>query len=128
MPLFDQMDRAETRPKMQNESNFAYMNTSARPGIVAVRNLLETWFDQLPEAARPDVRGRFRSVDDAQHQSAWYELFWHETLRRSGYNLEIHPRLNGVTTNPDFLAKFCNLPRFYFEATLAMPPGDPGAA
>ena len=33
----------------------------------------------------------------------------------------------GVPTNPDFLAKRGGVPQFYVEATLAMPPGDPGA-
>ena len=35
--------------------------------------------------------------------------------------------LEGVATNPDFLASRDGVPEFYLEATLAMPPVDPGA-
>jgi hypothetical protein len=44
------------------------MNTLARPGIGAIRNLLEKWFDQLPEAAPAH---RLRRC-----------LGWHKILRR----------------------------------------------
>lgn len=127
MPLFDEVVRIEKRPRRQNEGAFEYMNSSSRPGICGIRNLLEQWFDHLQNDAKADVRARFRSRDDAQQQSAWFELFWHELLRCSGYDVEIHPLLADVTTNPDFLAKRNGVFQFYLEATLAMPPGDPAA-
>jgi hypothetical protein len=127
MPLFDEVVRIERRPRRQNEGAFEYMNSSSRPGICGIRNLLEQWFDHLQNDAKADVRARFRSRDDAQQQSAWFELFWHELLRCSGYDVEIHPLLADVTTNPDFLAKRNGVFQFYLEATLAMPPGDPAA-
>jgi hypothetical protein len=58
-------------------------------------------------AAQADVRGRRRSRDNAQHESALFELYWHELLRSSGYEVEIHPTLAGLTTNPDFLVRSC---------------------
>jgi len=58
MPLFDQLDHTDRRPKRQNEGGFDYMNASARPGIVAIRALLEEWFEQLPDAAKADIRER----------------------------------------------------------------------
>jgi hypothetical protein len=100
------------------------MNISARPGIGAIRSLLEDWFDRLPLCAQADVRARFQSNDEAQHQSAFFELYWHEMLRCSGYEVEIHPLLSDVKTNPDFLALRCGIPDFYLETTLAMPEGD----
>ena len=127
MPLFDQIVRIETRARRQNESDFEYLNTSARPGITAMRDLLENWFERVPDAAKADIRGRFRNHSEVQHKSAFYELFWHELLRSCGYDVEIHPVLDGVATNPDFLALQDGVPQFYLEATLAMPPGDPGA-
>jgi len=127
MPLFDEVVRIEKRPRRQNEGAFEYMNSSSRPGICGIRNLLEQWFEHLQNDAKADVRARFRSRDDAQQQSAWFELFWHELLRCSGYDVEIHPLLADVTTNPDFLAKRNGVSQFYLEATLAMPPGDPAA-
>ena len=127
MPLYDQIVRAERRARRQNESSFDYMNGSARPGICAIRELLEQWFEHLQDDAKADIRARFRSRDDVQHQSAWFELFWHELMRRGGYDLEIHPTVANVTTNPDFLAQRNGVSRFYLEATLAMRPGDPAA-
>ena len=127
MLLFDEVVRIEKRPRRQNEGAFEYMNSSSRPGICGIRNLLEQWFEHLQNDAKADVRARFRSRDDAQQQSAWFELFWHELLRCSGYDVEIHPLLADVTTNPDFLAKRNGVSQFYLEATLAMPPGDPAA-
>jgi len=124
MPLYDQIVRAERRARRQNESGFDYMNSSARPGICAIRELLEHWFEHLPDNAQADIRARFRSRDEVQHQSAWFELFWHELLRCGGYDAEVHPTVANVTTNPDFLPKRDGVSKFYLEATLAMPPGD----
>lgn len=128
MPLFDQIPRQETRPRRQNEGAFAYQNTSARRGIAAIRDMLESWFAHVPPAAQADIRGRFREDDEVQHQSSFFELFWHELLYASGYEIELHPDLPDASTNPDFLARRGGEPQFYFEATLAMPPGDLAAA
>jgi hypothetical protein len=124
MSLFDEFERAETRPRRQNEGEFVYMNSSARPGFGMIRELLERWFDQLPRAAQAYIRARFRSCDKAQHQSAFFELYWHELLRVSGNDIEIHPVLPDAATNPDFLVLRNHTPQFYFEVTLAMPPED----
>jgi len=105
MPLFDQIVRVERRARRQNESGFDYINSSARPGICAIRDLLEHWFERLPDNAKADIGARFRSRDEVQHQSAWFELLWHELLRCSGYDVDVHPALPDVATNPDFLAK-----------------------
>ena len=70
MPLFDQVVCEDIRPRRQNESSFDYMNSSARPSISAIRELLERWFEQLPDNVKADVRARFRSRDEVQHQGA----------------------------------------------------------
>src|ERR1700679_501191 len=104
MPLFEEQERTETRPRFQNESVFDYLNSSARLSVCAIRELLESWYAHLPELARADVRARFRSKDTVQHQGSFFELCWHELLLCCGYTVEIHPALNDVTANPDFLA------------------------
>src|SRR5437016_3330556 len=113
MALFDPIARIETRPRRQNESSFDYMNTSARTGIRAIRDLLECWFLHLPESAKADIRARFRSRDNAQHQSAFYELFWHELLTASNFDVEVHPELSDAATNPDFVTKHDGAGQFY---------------
>jgi hypothetical protein len=127
MPLFDDFERVEVRARHQNEGGFDYMNASERRGIEAIRELLESWFEHLPPDAQADVSGRFRPREEAQHESAFFELYWHELLTHCGCELEIHAALSDVATNPDFLALQSQVPQFYLEATLAMPPGDPAA-
>lgn len=70
------------------------------------------------------IRARLRSHDQVQHQSSFFELYWHEFLLRCGYEVEIHPTVSDVTTNPDYLALKEGVPCLYLEATLAMSPRD----
>lgn len=124
MPLFDEIQRTETRPKRQNEDIFDYLNFSARPMAEAIRELFDNWFVHLPTDAMADLRARFRKRDLVQHQSAFFELYLHEFLLCCGYEVEVHPTLDGLTTCPDFLASKSASPCLYLEATLAMPPTD----
>jgi hypothetical protein len=118
MSLFDDLMRVETRPKRQNEASFDYLNRSARPGIAAIRFLFEDWFARLPDFGKANLRARFRKREEVSHQGAFFELFCHELLRRSSYEVELHPTLaNGKA--PDFLVCRACVPQFYFEATLA---------
>ena len=49
MTLFDyDFQRTETRWELQNESEYNYLNNSARPGIEAFRNVAENWFQKYP--------------------------------------------------------------------------------
>ena len=127
MSLFDDIVRSEIRPKRQNEGTFEYLNSSARPFVCAIRELLDGWYAALPEKARTDLRARFRKKEPVQHLGAFFELYWHQFLLRSGYTTAIHPSLTGVKTNPDFLAIKEGCPCFYLEATLAMPTKDMAA-
>ena len=54
-------------------------------------------------------------------------MYWHELLCRIGYEVEIHPAVPNVETNPDFLASRNGVALFYVEATLAMPPRNTAA-
>lgn len=83
--MFDDLARIEIRPRRQNEALFDYLNMSARPGIAAMRHLIDEWFDRLPEASKPDIRARFRLRDEIQHVSAFFELYCHEIPTGDGY-------------------------------------------
>ncbi len=124
MSLFDELQRTDDRPRRLNEDTFSYLNSSARPMAQAIRELLDIWFAHLPTNAKADLKARFRKRDSIQHQGAFFELYWHEFLLCCGYQVEVHPNVDGVTTNPDFLALKNASPCFYLEATLAMPPTD----
>lgn len=117
--LFDQIERNETRPKRQRESEFAYLNSSTRKLVTAAREFLEEWFDSFPEDGKSDLRARFRSSDNAQHQSAFWELYLHELFSQVGFRLEVHPDVKGTPNHPDFLVSENGVSLFYLEAVVA---------
>jgi hypothetical protein len=119
MKLFDELSRDDDGPASYSEPKFNYLNRSARPAFIAIRTLLEDWFSRYPEAHRKNLYGRFRSSDDRNHQSAFFELFLHELLLRLGCRLEIHPKLVGTAKRPDFLVESDAGGSFYLEAAVA---------
>lgn len=117
--LFDQIERNETRPKRERESDFAYLNSSAQNMVAAAREVLEQWFESYPEAGWADLCARFRSSNNANHQSAFWEVYLHELFSQMGFRLEVHPNVDGTTNHPDFLVKENDVPLFYLEAIVA---------
>jgi hypothetical protein len=105
MGLFDDFERTATEPKGYIEGSYSFLNRSAWPSMERVRRILEEWFDEYPESARADLAGRFIKGSDFQHQSAFFELWAHELLRRSGcVIMGAHPELPEAGDRPDFLA------------------------
>lgn len=99
--LFDSFTRTDATPARADESRFAFLNRSASQYFADVRELLEEWLGHVPEEARRDLIGALRR-DNRQHEAAFWELYLHEAYRRSGCGIEIHPRVQGVSTRPDF--------------------------
>ena len=117
MPLFEPSAAPiGQRAKRYGEPIYTYYRDSERPGIVAIRTLLEEWFLELPEDERLDLQQRFRSPIERQHRSAVFELFLHHMLLRCGFEIEFHPDIPGVTTHPDFLVSRGGQELFYLEA------------
>jgi hypothetical protein len=116
--LFNEMNRDFTGPKLYSESIFDYLNRSARLESKRIRNLLEQWIEGLSSEVQDELRARIRSRDDRQHLGAFYELYLHELLSKSGFSVEIHPAVNNKTTHPDFRVLKDDKPLFYLEATL----------
>src|SRR5690242_15931820 len=99
--LFDEnAESIGARTKQHAESTFDYYNRSSRKDIKPIKDVLEQWFTHIPDAARNDLRQRFRSRNDPQHRAALFELFIHELFTRIGYSLELHPVTEG-STRPD---------------------------
>ena len=84
-----------------------------------VRTVLEGWFDRYPRMHQADLHGRFRSKDDFNHNSAFFELFLHELLIRLGCQVEVHPEVLNTTRHPDFLAR-SQRGKCYIEAAVVM--------
>lgn len=90
-----------------------------------MRETFEEWFDRYPEEARDDLRGRYRSSDDAQHEAATFDLLVHEVLCQHGCRVEVHPETGtDADRTPDFLAEPPVGEPFYLEATLVTGKSD----
>jgi hypothetical protein len=120
MTIFDDIPRADMGLPLPNETQFAYLNRSGRPVAERVRKLVDEWFAEYPESHRENLVGRFRSVIDDAHRSAFFELFLHHlALARGCKVLAIEPKLEHTDKTPDFLLENANQERFYLEAALA---------
>jgi len=117
--LFNENDRDYIGPSPYVESQFDYLNRSARPEFKRIRNLLERWFKHFPSEAQDELGARFQSKDDRHHLAAFFELYLHELLSKSGFDIETHPKVNNKATHPDFKVLKDGEPLFYLEASLA---------
>jgi len=117
--LFDDIKRNHKRPRGHNEPLYEYINLSSRPEQESIRNLLEKWFSNYPKDAQSEFIARFRSCDDIQHRSAFFELYLHALIKKLGYKIEVHPYVPDQSTHPEFLVLRNSNPCFYLEATLA---------
>ena len=98
--LFDVKHRTDFGPRRRVEPAFAFLNRAARPEFDLVRDLLESWFVRFPNSSAPDVRQRFRSGDDRQHEGAMFELLVHELLFCMGWAIQTHPEIRGSSRHP----------------------------
>ncbi|MCX5748064.1 MAG: hypothetical protein NT062_36860 [Proteobacteria bacterium] len=110
MRLFEDKLRAEIDSARHAESTIAYLDRSGRRVMGALRELLETWFARYPNAHRANLRGRLFSGRESEQQSAWWELYLHESFVRAGYTVQVSP------ATPDFTIEGPG-GRFHVEAT-----------
>ena len=127
--LFDDIRREYQGPALYAEPQFTYLNRSARPQAVTIRDTLERWFSRYPEGeTKKDVIGRFRSGDDSQYRSAFFELLLHELLLQLNCMIELHPPIEGTANRPDFLVNPTAGSSFYLEAAIVSDESDEEAA
>lgn len=100
--LFDDFERTNPFPAKEGEDSFSFMNRVAQPFWERIRSELDEWFAVYPPEDAKDLRSRFRDQSPAQHYAAWWELYLHELFRRLGFEIEVHPELEGVSGRPDF--------------------------
>jgi len=119
MQLFDYLDRHSSRPFLQSEPAFSFLNQAAEPYVARIRDLLEEWFDSWPEENKRQLRGRFRSKRNHEHWAAFFELYCHALLRELGFNMLVEPSPDlNKSTRPDFLVQQNGKPLFYMECRL----------
>jgi len=121
--LFDEGSRTGIGPKTESEPIFDYYNRSARPAVILLRKILESWFERFPGAEQKNLRERFRSPRKPNHLGAFFELYIHELFVRMGFELRAHPSVRS-TSQPDFVACSQGENKFYIEATTAGLPSE----
>ncbi len=129
--LFSEFERTDSSPKTNQESDFAFLDRSARPEIGRVRDYLYQLCQEYPDEEVVEQVARIQSNDDTNFRSAVFELLLYSALSSLGCALQPHPELPGDTASrPDFLVKTPDGHEFYLEAVLASPndEANPGAA
>ncbi len=120
MTAFDRTSRASPDPASHIVPAFEYLNTSSRPAAAAVRQLVEDMLSRYPVEHRDQLVARFRLSNDVAHLGAFFELFLHELLIRSGCTIiAVEPPIEGSNHSQDFLVQAPCGTRFYLEAATA---------
>lgn len=113
MPLFDNRERNHLGPARFSEDPFRYYDRSARPGVAAIRETLNAWFDRYPEGQRQ----RLRRVFETDFDTAFFELFVFALLEAQGYSTVVEPRLRMGA--PDFGIELDGEIQVVIEATVS---------
>lgn len=103
LPLFDVYQRDDDNLPLYSEDSYTFLNRVAGQEWSQRRSLLEDWFANYPEDDKDRLRKAFVANDEGTHLGAWWELYIYSLYRCLGYDVKIHPRLDGVLTTPDFL-------------------------
>jgi len=118
--IFADRDRIDGSPKTKRESDFAFLDRSARPEMARVRAFISGLLERYPESDCKEMIARLRSGDDGQFRSAGFELLIYHFLTRLDFKLQPHPELrNGSKARPDFHVIAPDGAEFYLEAVLA---------
>lgn len=102
LKLFDEQDRTDPAPCREGEDSYSFLNRVNAPYWAQVRNLLESFFSRYPAEHSESLRRDFRARLPGRHYAAWWELYLHELLLRLGYEITIHPAIEGTERKPDF--------------------------
>jgi len=125
MRLFDEAVRTDDSAMGFAEPEFVFLNRCSRTEWNIIREELETWFSRYPPDNQTELHSRFRSNNDNNFRSAFFELFLYELLTKMGCTAEVHPELgNDTTKRPDFLVQAPSKTDFYLEACLATDQSD----
>lgn len=104
--LFDDKSRDWTRPLLQPESTYSFLDRSSLPEYERLRCMLQRWVDRFPSEHQPHILGQLRHkghgsrANDRQFNAGFFELFLHEFLNGTGGRVEAQPSHESRT--PDF--------------------------
>jgi hypothetical protein len=102
LKLFDEQDRTDPAPCREGEDSFSFLNRVDTAFWAQVRDLLESFFRRYPPEHSQSLMRDFRARLPGRHYAAWWELYLHELFLRLGYEITIHPAVEGTERKPDF--------------------------
>src|SRR5437773_2653724 len=115
MPLFESTRRTDASPSRHGERIYSFLNRVDGPGDRLRRTLDESFERCAPEQQTP-LATRCKSPQSTPFLDAFWELYLHEALLRSGLTLRYE--LSSVCTGaPDYLVSDGRR-TFWLEATV----------
>jgi hypothetical protein len=125
--LFDSRARADASYPRHDEDMFAFLDRVDDVCFARVRDLMNTWFNELPSAKAPSVLSNASSGKDAQIEAALWELFLHAAFLRTPFEVTTDVVTGSRGENVDFVLAVPerNVPAFSVEAVAV---GDPPRA
>ncbi len=100
--LFDNVERINGNPSEHGEPLYTFLNRAAGDYWQSVRDVLTEWLSRYPAEEQRTMISRFRRTDRRGFLGAFWELYLHEVFRRLGFEVVLHPEVNGATRRPDF--------------------------
>ncbi len=118
LKLFNSERKENCNEKKKNDSEYCCLLESDSSEITKVKFRLQKWFNRFPENINCEVYRRFIANEIGVHRGALFELYLHEMLFLSGYDIKIHPDIENEENTPDFYAKRKQT-KFYLEAKVS---------
>jgi hypothetical protein len=119
MKLFNTFERTYMGYKEDGESQYAYLNRSARPQFAAARQVLEEWFVAYPPHAQSELASNFISDDYGPHIGAFFHLYCFALLRAQNLTVQVEQVIDIEKGNPiDLVVGSVHNPDFCVEATV----------
>lgn len=122
MELFTDKIRTNTKYAVPGEPTYSFLNRSALPEFVPVREKLNAWFAHYPEDEQYELKKRLQT--QRQFDDAFFELYVHEFFYRRGFHLSVHPELTTTAKQPDFIVSKEDESKFYLEVKVVHDESD----
>jgi hypothetical protein len=102
MPLFTKRERRDRARLRVGEDWFSFLErVGPDPVFARIRALIDSWIDEVEGSQAETLRRRLLSRNAAVSLPAFWELYLHAALVRSGLRMEYEPPVDGSTKRPD---------------------------
>ena len=88
MELFENRPRSRKKQSKHREASYNFLNESSWDWVDYFRAVVNNWYSEFPDDK--SFYKQFTSSDDAQHASAFFELYMFTLCRKLGYNVKYH--------------------------------------